>query len=184
VIEHEPERQLDERERGLVGELRKLLDGIELALVVRVGEVKALGKPAGARGGLLPSVLAPAAGQPAAGERAVGDDGHVVALAGGQDVGLDRAYEDRVRRLLGDKALQVSVACGPLRLDDPAGRKRGLADRADLALVNEVGEGAERLLDIGAGVNAVDVAEVDPVGVQSPQRASMARMIQRRELPC
>ena len=135
-----------------------------------LGEVEALGQPVGARGGLLAGVLAPAARQPAAGQRAVGHDRHAVALAGGQHVGLDGADEDRVGRLLGDEALQVPVARDPLRLDDLAGRERGGADVADLALVHEVGERRQRLVDVRARVDAVDLVEVDPVGAQSPQR--------------
>jgi hypothetical protein len=44
--------------------------------------------------------------------------------AGGQDVRLGGANEDRVRRLLGDETLQMSVARDPLRLDDLAGGER------------------------------------------------------------
>ena len=93
-----------------------------------------------------------------------------MARARGQDVGLDGADEDRVRRLLGDEALQAPVARGPLRLDDLAGREGGGADVADLALVDEVAERRQRLLDVGARVGAVDLVEVDPVGAQPPQR--------------
>ena len=57
----ERDGQLDQREPGLVGELRQLFDRIELALVVRVGQVKPFGKPPGARGLLLAGVFAPAA---------------------------------------------------------------------------------------------------------------------------
>jgi hypothetical protein len=62
----EPDGELDERKPGLRGKPRKLLHGVELAPVVRVGEVEALRQPAGARGGLLAGVLAPAARQPPA----------------------------------------------------------------------------------------------------------------------
>ena len=54
-------------------------------------------------------------------------------------------------RLLGAEALQAALARGPLRLDDLPGRVRGGADVADLALLHEVGERAERLLDVDAG---------------------------------
>jgi hypothetical protein len=36
--------------------------------------------------------------------------------------------------------------------------------------MHEVGEGAEGFLCVGAGVVAVDLVDVDPVGVQAPQR--------------
>ena len=89
---------------------------------------------------------------------------------GGEHVELDAADQDRVRRLLGAEALEAPVACRPLRLDDLAGGERGGPDVADLALLNEIGERAERLVDVGFGVGAVHLVEVDPVGTQAPQR--------------
>jgi hypothetical protein len=62
------------------------------------------------------------------------------------------------------------VACGPLRLDDLARRKGGGADVADLALVHQVGKPAERLLDVGVRIEAVDLVKVDPIRAQPPQR--------------
>jgi hypothetical protein len=44
-----------------------------------------------------------------------------------------------------------------------------VAEVADLAVVDEVGERPEGLVDVGAGVRAVDLVEVDPVGVQASQ---------------
>ena len=93
-----------------------------------------------------------------------------MAWCGGQHVELDAAHEDRVRRLLGAEALEAALARGPLRLDDLAGGEGGRADVADLALVDEVGQRAERLVDVGVRVGAVDLVEVDPVGVQAPER--------------
>jgi len=92
-----------------------------------------------------------------------------VALRGGQHVELDPANEQRVGRLLGAKALQAPLARGALRLGDLARRERGRADVADLALVDEVGQRAERLVDVSGRVGAVDLVEVDPVGAQPPQ---------------
>ena len=109
--------------------------------------------------------------QPAAGERAVGEDAHAVTLGGRQHVELDPADEQRVGRLLGAEALEVAVAGGPLRLDDLAGGERRGADVADLALLDEVGQRAERLVDVDGRVRAVHLVEVDPVGAQAPQRA-------------
>jgi hypothetical protein len=37
-------------------------------------------------------------------------------------------------------------------------------------LADEVGEGAEGLLDVGVGARAVDLVEIDPVSVEPPQR--------------
>jgi hypothetical protein len=93
-----------------------------------------------------------------------------VALGGRQDVELDVAGEQRVGRLLGAEALEVALARRPLRFDDLRARVRRGADIADLALADEVGERAERLLEVDAGLGAVDLVEVDPVGAQPAQR--------------
>ena len=45
-----------------------------------------------------------------------------------------------------------------------------MADVADLALVYEVAQRAERLVDVGVRVRAVDLVQVDPVGLQPAQR--------------
>jgi len=46
VVQDEGDRELDQRDPRLLGELGELLGGIELVLVVRIGEVEALGEPA------------------------------------------------------------------------------------------------------------------------------------------
>jgi len=92
-----------------------------------------------------------------------------VALAGGQDVVLDAANEHGVGRLLGDEALQAAFARHPLGFDDLASGEGGGADVADLALADEVGEGAEGLLDVGVGARPVDLVEVDVVGLEAAQ---------------
>ena len=43
VVEHEGDRHLDERDSNLVCEDGELLDGVELALIRRLGEIEALG---------------------------------------------------------------------------------------------------------------------------------------------
>ena len=111
----------------------------------------------------------PPAGQPAPGERAPRDHAHAVPLARRQHVLLDAAYEQRVRRLLGDEALAAAALRRPLRLDDLLSGERRAAEGADLALPHEVGERAERLVDVGSGLRAVHLVEVDPVGLQAPQ---------------
>src|SRR6202021_3040047 len=98
------------------------------------------------RGGRV-LALAPFARQPAARERTPGDHGHAVAASGAQQVGLDAADQKRVGRLLADEALEPAIARGPLRLDDARGREGRGAEGADLALVAEVRERPQRLLD-------------------------------------
>jgi hypothetical protein len=52
----------------------------------------------------------------------------------------------------------------PRGVDDLPRGERGGADVADLALLNEVGERGEPLVDVGVRVGAVDLVQVDPVG--------------------
>jgi hypothetical protein len=44
-----------------------------------------------------------------------------------------------------------------------------VSEIADLAVGDEVGERCERFVDVGVRVGAVDLVEVDPVGVQPSQ---------------
>ena len=48
VVEHEGDRQLDQRYPGLLGQSSELLDRVELALVLRLGKVEALREATGA----------------------------------------------------------------------------------------------------------------------------------------
>ena len=43
----ECDRELNQRDAGFIGDRRELLDGLEFALVAGLGEVEALGEPAG-----------------------------------------------------------------------------------------------------------------------------------------
>src|SRR3954451_18266583 len=69
MVDHERERELDQRHPRLLGELRERLGGVELALVGGNREVVSAGKPVGARRLRRLLALAPPPGQPAAGER-------------------------------------------------------------------------------------------------------------------
>ena len=57
----------------------------------------------------------------------------------------------------------------PLRLDDLVGGEGRAADVADLPGAHEIGQRAERLVDVGVGLGAVDLVEVDPVRLEAPQ---------------
>ena len=94
---------------------------------------------------------------------------HAVTLARRQHVGLDAADEDRVRRLLAHEALAVAALRHPLRLDDRRRRQRRAAEVAHLALVHEVGQRAERLVDVDVRIGPVHLVEVDVVGVEPAQ---------------
>jgi hypothetical protein len=70
----------------------------------------------------------------------------------------------------GSEALQAPLPRRPLRFHDLTGGKGGRADVADLALMDEIGQRAERVVDVGVRVGTMHLVEVDPVGAQAPQR--------------
>ena len=98
-----------------------------------------------------------------------GDDTHSVLLRHRQHIGLDAAYQDRIRGLLGEETPKPAALRDPLRLDDLVCRKGRGAEDSDLALPLQIGECPEGLLDVGAWVRAVHLIQVDPVGLQPPQ---------------
>ena len=57
----------------------------------------------------------------------------------------------------------------PPGLDDAGGGGLRGPDRADLAAADQVGQRGEGLLDVGAGIGAVQLVEVDVVGPQATQ---------------
>ena len=74
-----------------------------------------------------------------------------------------------LRRLLGPEALQAAPLGDPLCLDDVRSRKGRRADRAHLSGLDEVGQGREGLLDVDGRVGAVDLVEVEVIGLQAAQ---------------
>src|SRR5215217_4819515 len=169
VADHEGQRHLDQRHARLVRQLAQSIGGVELALVAGQRHVVAAGdhlRPPRLRD---VRVLAVLAGEPAAGQRAPGDHAHAVAAARGQDVGLDGAGEQRVGRLLAHEALAAALLGDPLGLDDLAGRERRRPDVANLPLAHQVGQRAERFVDIRVFLGAVDLVQVDPVRAQPAQ---------------
>ena len=149
VVDDERDGEVDEGQALLFGELGQVLRRSRVCAGWLRWSCRSAPSAGPPRWGSRRCLLAPAAGQPATTERAVGEDAHAVPMGGGQDVGLDAAHHDRVRRLLGDEPFQPAVAGGPLGLDDLAGGVRRGSDVADLALPDEIGEGAEGFLDVG-----------------------------------
>ena len=49
--------------------------------------------------------------------------------------------------------------------------------------MHEIGERAERLVDVGVVLGAVDLVQVDPIGAEPPQAVLDLATIQRRESP-
>src|SRR5262245_17498746 len=113
--------------------------------------------------------LAVSARQPASGERAPRDHAHAVAQAGGQNLRLDAADEDRVRRLFADEPCVAPLLGHPLRLDNRRRRVGRRAEVPDLARTLEVGQRTERLVVVRVGIPAMDLVEVDPVRLQAAQ---------------
>ena len=92
-----------------------------------------------------------------------------------QHVGLDATGEQGIERLLADEALAAAPLGRPLRLHDLVRRERGGADVAHLAGADEVGQCPERLVDVGVGIGAVHLVEVDPVRAE-PAQAALDRL--------
>ena len=72
--------------------------------------------------------------------------------------------------MLGTEPLETAALSHPLGLDDVGGGHRRVADGADLAAADQVGQGRQRFLDVGVRIGSVDLVEVNPVGLQAPQR--------------
>ena len=124
-----------------------------------------------------------------AGDRVVGDDADALLAAEREHLPLDLAEEQVVAGLDGVEAGQperLAAADGPHQL---VGQEVRAADVADLALVDEIVEGAQRLVDRRRRVIAVELVEVDVVGLQASQRGIdrvedvLAGVAERRRAP-
>ena len=155
---------------GLVGELRERVGGVELALVRRDREVVALrehrARAATSRSSAplrhLPDSQPPASGlhgiTPMPWRRQVGSTSASIPRTRIEYGGCSQTKRSRPRR----SATHCASTIGSRR------ERRG-ADVADLARRDEVGQRAERLVDVGVGLGAVDLVEVDPVGAEPAQ---------------
>jgi hypothetical protein len=166
---HEGQSQVYQRHSVVVGETAQRVGSIELCLVGGVGQVVAGRHPLGAAAGRGVRVLAPLARQPATGQRTPHQRAHAVAQRGGEHFGLDAAHQQRVRRLFGDEPLPAALLRHPLGLDDLARGIGRTPDVAHLARADQVGQRTQGLVDVRIGVGAVDLIEVDPVGLQPAQ---------------
>jgi len=121
------------------------------------------------------AVLAVTTAQPPAGEWAPRNDAHPVLLADRKHVGFDGSDEKRVWRLFADEAFAVPSFRDPLGLDDLIGRKRRTPEVPNLSGPHQIGQRAERLVDVGVRLGPVDLVEVDPVGLQTAQTVEFLR---------
>ncbi len=167
--EDERDGQVDEGEPRVFGQEGEPLDRLELGGVHREGQVEASGRALAAAGDGQLGSLAVAPGQPPAGQRAPRDHGQSIALRNRQDLALDTAGQQGVRRLLGHDTFPASPLGDPLPFHD-GGRLEGRRpDIADLSLVDEVAQSAEGVVEVSAGLGPVHLVEVDPVGPQAEQ---------------
>jgi hypothetical protein len=163
VAQDERDGHLNEGEPGVLGQFRQLLGGVEFAVVLRLRHVEPGAGP-GRRHRAAAGIVAVAAGEPAAGERAVRDDAHPAALRQRQDLVLDVAGEHRVGGLLGDEPFAAALPGDVLSVEKRRGREGRVAEVADLARSDEVGERAEGLVEVDRRVVAVHLIEVDVIG--------------------
>ena len=104
-------------------------------------------------------------GEEAAAERGVGDEADAELAQRRQHLVLDVAAEQRVL------ALDRGDGVDGVRAPDRVGRRLAEPDVADLALLHQLGQRADGLLDRRVRVHAVLVVEVDVVGAQPLERA-------------
>ena len=109
------------------------------------------------------------AGEQAAGERAPDEEAGLFGFEEGDDVALEVAAGDGVVGLEGVEAGEVFELGDGEGLGDLPAEPVGDADVADFALLDEGVEGAEGLFDGGDGVVAVDLVEVDVVGLEAAE---------------
>ena len=134
------------------------------------------------------------AGQEPARQREERQQPHPVRLDRRHELALDVAHEKAVLVLARGEGIEVPRLGRPLRLDHLPGGEVRAADVADLALAHEIVERAQRLLDRRQRVGAVELVEVDPVGLEPPQavldrlhdvaRASRPSSGRHRPCPC
>ena len=113
--------------------------------------------------------LLSAAGQQTARQGAPDQDPETLGGTHGQEIPLEIPGHQAVVRLDGGIAVETAALGDTDRLGDLPGRVVGAGQVADLAVPYQLVEGAERLLHGGAGVEAVDVVQVDPVGTEAAQ---------------
>ena len=165
----EGQSQVAEGHPGVLGDRNEGLDGVELGHDLGTLGVVTRRHPAGPSPFGQRGVLAVAAGEPAAVQGAPDDGAHPVALTGREHLGLDATGQDRIGRLLADETFTVPALGHPLGLDDEVAGEGGRPEGPDLALVDEVGECPQGVVDVARRIGTVDLVEVDPVRLQAAQ---------------
>ena len=125
----------------------------------------------------------PRAGQAALGKRAVRDAADSLVGEQAEHLALFLALHQVVLVLHGDEPGPAVQVGDVLHLGELPGPHRRGADVAGLAGLDDVVQGLHGLLDRRVGVEAVDLVEVDVVGAEAGQEASICSMIALRDRP-
>lgn len=155
--------ELTGRDALILGDAGQGLDELEVAGKVLVREARVLEARVG---GVEVGAGGDGAGEEAAAERGVGDDLDAELAGRGEElrlVRLDLEGEGRVLHLRGGDRVHLAGAL------EGARRALGQAEVLHLALLDQLGHGAYRLLNGRLFVYAVLVVEVNVVGLESFQ---------------
>ena len=159
-----------EAHADLFGNGEEPIDGVELPVV----PIAALIHPAGVAEGettpfrrrIVATVLP---GQEATGDGVVGDDPDALLTAEREHLTLYLAEQQVVARLHRVEPGQPERLAAPDGADQLVGEEIRTPDVADLALMDEIVERAERLVDRGLCIEPMQLIEIDVVGLQATQ---------------
>src|SRR5207248_10796430 len=82
---------------------------------------------------------------------------------------VELALQQAVAFLAADVTLEAEMGRGPLRLDHLPSRQCRACDVANLALMDEIVERPQRLLDRGPRTGDVLIVEVEAIGAEAPE---------------
>src|SRR5258707_1984344 len=109
------------------------------------------------------------AGKQAAGKRTPHEQADVFGFQQGNDFPFEIAAGDRVISLKGVESGQIPELGDAEGFGDLPCLPVGAADVADLSLLHQSVESAKRLFDRGHGIVAMDLVEIDMVGLQTAE---------------
>jgi hypothetical protein len=102
------------------------------------------------------------------GDRVVGNDADALFGAEGEELTFDLAEQKVVARLYRVEAHEVAGLAPAERPRHLVRQEIGTADIADLARMDEVVQGSQRLVDRRRGIRRVELVEIDVVSAESP----------------
>ena len=96
--------------------------------------------------------------------------GEAVGLGHGDQLSLDAAVQQMIRRLLAYDAVQPEFFRHPQRFHQLPGGEGAGAEVAHLAAADEVVQGPQGLVDGDGRQGALELVEIDVIGLQPPER--------------